>query len=164
MKWTPQEDQLKAFRSHMTKIMWVQWFSSAKIRSSDNENTLVFVGVFKYGESIYGIYFLIGPSPFFWHFLLKKGQYKAKTANHVVKMYFLATHEEFVQNINPWLCRETICGLGEWKAKCMVKEHNLRTGQNLYCKTALSYTESGMIHVNKTERSTKENMALRPDL
>ena len=44
-------------------------------------------------------------------------------------MYFPATHEEFAQKINPWLCRETISGSGEWETKCLVKDHYSQTGQ-----------------------------------
>ena len=64
-------------------------------------------------------------------------------------MYFQATHEKFAQKINPWLCRETISGSGEWETNCLVKEHYLQTGQNLTPKTELSLTKSGMVHANK---------------
>ena len=71
--------------------------------------------------------------------LVKKRPKLAKTANHVIKMYFSATHEEFAQKTNP--CRETISGSGQWETKCLVKEHYSQTGQNLPPKTELSRTK-----------------------
>ena len=66
-------------------------------------------------------------------------------------MYFLATHEVFVQIINPWLRKE------------ITYEQNSQTGQNLDPKTALSCTKSHKVQVKKAQKSTKENMAFRPD-
>ena len=55
-------------------------------------------------------------------------------------MYFLATHEVFVQIINPWLRKETTCDPGQWKAQCLIEEHNSQTWQNLDPKTAQKVT------------------------
>ena len=99
------------------------------------------MGVFGCGDDYeYGINFLIRP---FIHILEHFVQKKAKLGN-----------EGFVQKINRWLGRETICGPGEWKAKCIVKDHTLQTGQNLDPKIALFCTKSGITHVNKAEKST----------
>ena len=83
------------------------------------------MGVFGCGDDYeYGINFLIRP---FIHILEHFVQKKAKLGN-----------EGFVQKINRWLGRDRICGSGEWKAKFIVKDHDLQTGQNLDPKTVLS--------------------------
>ena len=45
--------------------------------------------------------------------------------------------------------RGTVRRPGECKAKCLVNEHNSRTGHNLDPKTANSGSKSGIISVNK---------------
>ena len=47
------------------------------------------------------------------------------------------------KSIKLWLCSETVCCPGECKAKCIVKEHNSQTWQNLDPKPANSWTKWG---------------------
>ena len=105
---------------HMTETMWVQCFQVPKIFCVLASPNLAFI-------------FLIGPFllHIFCTFCSKNAKIRQKRQTMSQKMYFPATHEGFVQNINPWLCMEKVCGPGEWKAKCIVKEHNSQTGQTL---------------------------------
>ena len=70
-------------------------------------------------------------------------------------MYLPAIHEGFIRTINPWLCRDTVCGPRECEAKCIVKEHHSQAGQNLGPKTAISSTNSGVVCVNKAVKKIK---------
>ena len=75
-------------------------------------------------------------------------------------------HEKYtLLPLMKFLPEKSIHGSAVSKSKCThkVQDHNSQTGQDLDPKTEISRIKLSMLHVNKTERLTKEHKAIRPD-
>ena len=79
-------------------------------------------------------------------------------------MYFPAIHEGIIQQINPWLCRETVCSPGECESKMFSDIAQLGNRAKLGPKTANSVTMSAIIPENQVVKSKKGKMALRTEI
>ena len=80
-------------------------------------------------------------------------------------MYFPATHDGFVQNINPRVCRKIICGPGRVESQMYSKETQLTNRAKLGpLNSIFLHNRQTYCIVNKGENSTKANMALQPRL
>ena len=123
----------QSFQATGPKLSECNDFQVRNFFFSDNEKKLVYIRVLECGESKYGLCFFMGPllPHIFGCFCSKEAKMRQKQRTTSLNMSLPATHEGFIQEINPWLCRKTNSVPGEPKAKCIAKYQNSQTGLNL---------------------------------